>query len=387
MPWSDDLQRLAYDICMVDTSADPYKEDYYERLGVDRGCDMRTLKKGYYRAAQKYHPDTSKRPDSEKEMTLINEAYGILSDSEKREIYDRYGKEGLNSRGGFGGGAGYQEVDLGDIFNTFFGGGGGMGGGFGSQRSSGPKQGDDLRFDLEIDFQLALFGGVKQIRVSSLQSCDTCTGTGVAPGSKVRTCVECKGRGVTVQTVQTILGTMQQQGRCASCNGEGTTVDKYCGTCDGRGLERKSKMLSVNIPAGVQDGNRLRVRGEGDAGPKGGPKGDMYVFLSVKPDPVFRREGIDIFSETKVSYLDAILGKTIKVPTVDGSQEIKVGAGTQPGTVVRIEGKGAPRLSKKNDRGTHFVTVNVEIPKFISAEERELVKQLQEVREKKTTGA
>jgi len=278
---------------------------------------------------------------------------------------------------GAGGGPSYaQDFDLGDIFESFFGGQGGPGGG---RRRAGPTQGDDLRFDLEIDFQTALFGGQKKIRITHLETCGVCSGSGVAPGASVNTCSTCGGRGVVTQVVNTILGRMQQQARCPTCGGSGTVVEKYCGSCDGKGVQKNSKQITITIPPGVEDGNRLRVRGEGDAGPKGGPAGDLYVFLKVTSDPRFRRDSMDIYSDVKVSYLDAILGSTLRVPTVDGEVDLQVPSGTQPGTTMRIEGKGAPKLNNLNLRGSHFVKVIVEIPKSLSGAEKKLITQLKDI--------
>jgi len=345
--------------------------DFYGALGLNRGASESDIKKAYRSAARKWHPDVNQEPGAKEKFQEINEAYSVLSDPQMRQRYDQFGVAGVRS-GAAGGGPGPQDFDIGDIFESFFGGQPGGGG----RRRSGPTQGDDLRFDLEIDFQTALFGGSKKIRITHLETCGTCTGSGVAPGSSVNTCGTCGGRGVVVQTVNTILGRMQQQARCPTCGGTGTVVDKYCGTCDGKGTNKKSKQLTITIPPGVEDGNRLRVRGEGDAGPKGGPSGDLYVFLTVNADPRFRREGMDIYSEVSLSYLDAILGTTLSVPTVDGQVDLNVPAGTQPGTTMRMEGKGAPKLNNLNLRGTHFVKVNVQIPRSLSAKEKELVTQL-----------
>jgi molecular chaperone DnaJ len=226
----------------------------------------------------------------------------------------------------------------------------------------------------------ALFGGEKKIRITQLEACTTCGGSGVAPGASVTTCSTCGGRGSVTQTVNTILGRMQQQSICPTCGGTGSVVEKYCGSCDGRGTSKRSKQLTVTIPPGVENGNRLRVRGEGDAGPKGGPSGDLYVFLSVARDPNFRREGMDLYSEVPVSYVDAILGTTLKVDTVDGNAvDVALPAGTQPGATLRLEGKGAPKLNNVNMRGSHFVKINVQIPKSLSPREKELVTQLRKL--------
>ena len=288
----------------------------------------------------------------------------------------------------FGGPGGFsQEVDLGDIFDSFFG-GGGMGGGArgapgGGRRTRSPVAGDDLRFDLEIDFKTAVFGGEEKVRIRHLEKCGTCDGTGVKPGSKVSTCNVCNGMGVTMQVTRTPLGNFQTQQTCSACRGTGQRIEEYCGTCSGQGLNSKTKQIKVTIPPGVEDGNKLRVRGEGDAGPNGGPPGDLYIFLKVKPDTNFRREGPEIYSDASVSYIDAILGASIKTPVVDGEVTIKVPPGTQPGQVMRLRGNGAPRLGNPDSRGDHYVTMNVEIPKDLSPDEMELVNKLKDLREKK----
>lgn len=210
-------------------------------------------------------------------------------------------------------------------------------------------------------------------------------GDGVKPGSKISTCSTCGGTGVTVQVTRTPLGNFQTQQTCPTCRGTGQQIEEYCGTCGGQGVNQKTKQIKVTIPAGVEDGNKLRVRGEGDVGPNGGPAGDLYIFLRVKEDPIFRREGPEIYSEEKISYLDAILGNSIKTPVVDGEVTIKVPPGTQPGQVMRVRGNGAPRLGNPNQRGDHYVTMKVEIPKEISKEEEELITKLKEIRDKKSS--
>lgn len=348
--------------------------DYYSRLGVQRNADEKDIKNAYRKSARQWHPDVNPSEEAKEKFQSISEAYSVLSDKDLRSRYDQFGEAGVKGQGGA---PNMQDFDLGDIFETFFGGQQGAGGQRGSRRS-GPTEGDDLRFDLEIDFQTALFGGEKKIRITHLETCGTCTGSGVAPGASVNSCSTCGGRGVVSQVVSTILGRMQQQVRCPTCGGTGSVVEKYCGSCDGKGVNKKSKQLTITIPPGVEDSNRLRVRGEGDAGGKGGPPGDLYVFLSVRADPRFRREGMEIYSEYAVSYVDAILGSTLKVPTVDGVIDLQMPAGTQPGTTLRAEGKGAPKLNNVNVRGSHYVKVKVEIPQKISNKERELVEQLKE---------
>jgi len=374
--------------------------DFYKILGVARGADTKEIKSAYRKLAKQYHPDANPGEDTTEKFQEINRAYEVLNDPNLKQKYDMFGEQGLGTSaasdagpgspfGGAGGGFS-QEVDLGDIFDSFFGGGGGgMGGGAGrgrSARTRGPVVGDDLRFDLEIDFQTAVFGGEEKVRIRHLETCDTCTGSGVKPGSKVSTCTTCNGQGVTVQVTRTPLGNFQTQQTCPTCRGTGQIIEEYCGTCGGQGVNSKTKQIKVTIPPGVEDGNKLRVRGEGDAGPKGGPAGDLYIFLKVKTDSKFRREGPEIYSTENISYMDAILGASIKTPVVDGEVTIKVPAGTQPGQVMRLKGNGAPRLGNPDVRGDHFVTVNVEIPKDISKEEEELIQKLKEIRDKKSSG-
>jgi molecular chaperone DnaJ len=337
--------------------------------------------------------DANPGEDTTEKFQEVNRAYEVLKDPDLKRKYDMFGEQGIGTSAAsdsaagspFGGGFG-QQVDLGDIFDSFFGGGmGGMGGPGGPRARRGPVVGDDLRFDLEIDFKTAVFGGEEKVRIRHLETCETCGGDGVKPGSKISTCGTCGGTGVTVQVTRTPLGNFQTQQTCPTCRGTGQQIEEYCGTCGGQGVNQKTKQIKVTIPAGVEDGNKLRVRGEGDVGPNGGPAGDLYIFLRVKEDPIFRREGPEIYSEEKISYLDAILGNSIKTPVVDGEVTIKVPPGTQPGQVMRVRGNGAPRLGNPNQRGDHYVTMKVEIPKEISKEEEELIMKLKEIRDKKSS--
>ncbi|KAL7542968.1 hypothetical protein ACHAXR_012265 [Thalassiosira sp. AJA248-18] len=388
------------------SSRNSSSRDFYSMLGVSRSADKAEIKSAYRKLAKKYHPDANPDKDTTSEFQEVNRAYEVLSDEDKRKKYDMFGEAGVGSsaasEGGYGGygspfgGAGFsQEVDLGDIFDSFFGGGGGPGGpagaGFAGQggrggrggRRSGPMAGDDLRFDLELDFKKAVFGGEEKVRIRHLETCGTCTGSGVKPGAKVNTCSACNGVGVTMQVTRTPLGNFQTQQTCASCRGTGQKIEEYCGTCSGEGTVSKTKQIKVDIPPGVEDGNKLRVRSEGDAGPNGGPAGDLYIFLKVKTDKAFRREGPEIYSDANISYVDAILGASLKVPVVDGEVTIKVPPGTQPEQVMRLKGNGAPVLGDAKKRGDHYVTMKIEIPSSISKEEKELVEQLQTLQEKK----
>jgi len=373
--------------------------DFYQILGISRNAEAPEIKSAYRKMAKQFHPDANPNEDTTEKFQEVNRAYEVLKDPDLKKKFDMFGEQGIGTSAAsdqsagspFGGGAGFgQEVDLGDIFDSFFGGGGGgmgggMGGGGGGRggRTRGPVVGDDLRFDLEIKFKTAVFGGEEKVRIRHLENCDTCDGDGVKPGSKISTCSVCSGSGVTVQVTRTPLGNFQTQQTCPTCRGTGQKVDEYCGTCSGQGVNQKTKQIKVTIPAGVEDGNKLRVRGEGDAGPSAGPAGDLYIFLRVKEDPAFRREGPEIYSEETITYIDAILGNSIKTPVVDGEVTIKVPPGTQPGQVMRLKGNGAPRLGNPNSRGDHYVTMKVEIPKDLSKEEDELIQKLKEVREKK----
>ena len=377
--------------------------DFYAILGVGRDASAADIKKAYRSKARQYHPDANPGTDTTTQFQDVNRAYEVLTDPELKKKYDMFGEQGIGTSAAsdaqpsspFGGGAGFgQEVDLGDIFDSFFGGGAGVGGarGYGRSGSSatgrtrGPVVGDDLRFDLEVDFQTAVFGGEEKVRIRHQETCGTCSGNGVKPGSKVSTCSACGGSGVTVQVTRTPLGNFQTQQTCPTCRGTGQRVEEYCGTCGGQGLQQKTKQIKVTIPAGVENGNKLRVRGEGDAGPKGGPAGDLYIFLKVKEDTKFRREGPEIYSDEEISYVDAILGASIKTPVVDGEVTIKVPPGTQPNQVMRLKGNGAPRLGQPDVRGDHYVTMKVTIPKDLSKEEEKLMQQLKELREKKKSG-
>ncbi|MCS7293365.1 MAG: molecular chaperone DnaJ [Gloeomargarita sp. SKYBB_i_bin120] len=358
--------------------------DYYEILGVSRNADLEEIKRSYRRLARKYHPDVNKEPGAEERFKEINRAYEVLSDPEARARYDRFGEAAFT---GVPGGGSYQDFgDIGgiaDIFEQFFGGFGGPTAG--TRRRSGPVRGDDLRLDLELEFREAITGTEKQIRLTHLETCNACHGSGAKPGTHPKTCPTCGGTGQVRRAARTPFGSFTQITTCPTCGGVGQVIDELCSACGGKGVNQVTKKLKITIPPGVDTGTRLRVAGEGDAGPNGGPPGDLYVYLTVKPDPHFRRDGINLYSEVKISYLQAILGCQIEVPTVDGSHTLKIPAGTQPGTEFRLEGLGVPRLGNSVSRGDHFVTVKVEIPTHISHEERELLEKLARLRHEKTS--
>lgn len=355
--------------------------DYYEILGVTRNADKEELKRAYRRLARKYHPDVNKDPEAEDRFKEINRAYEVLSEPELKSRYDRFGEAGVS-----GGGQGFSQ-DFGDsfadIFESFF---SGFSGGVGNQtrRRSGPVRGDDLRIDLSLDFQEAVFGGEKELRIKHLETCETCGGTGAKPGTKPQTCSTCNGTGQVRRATRTPFGSFTQVSVCPTCNGTGESIEEKCPTCGGKGQNEVTKKLKITIPAGVDNGTRLRVSNEGDAGRRGGPAGDLYVFLAVKNDSEFRREGINVLSEIKISYLQAILGCRLLVNTVDGETELTIPAGTQPSTVLTLENQGVPRLGNPVSRGDHLITVDVNIPNKVTSEERELLEQLAKIRGERT---
>lgn len=352
------------------------KRDYYEVLGVSRSATQVEIKSAFRKLAREYHPDVNDRPDAEEKFKEINEAYGVLSDDQKRAAYDRYGHQGV--KGFNGGGMGFDPTDFpdfADIFGEMFG-----FGGFGGQRRSrrtSPRRGADLQYQIVLDFEEAVFGVEKEIQITRDESCETCRGTGAEPGTSPDTCAECGGRGEVRRTRQTLLGSMVQVAPCPVCSGTGKTIDSPCPTCQGSGRERKTVRKRVTIPAGVDDGTRIRLAGEGQPGDNNGPPGDLYVLIKVRKHQYFRRQNSNILLDLNVNVAQAALGAEVKVPTVDGEVVLKIPAGTQPGKIIRMRGKGVPHL-RSNARGDQLVIINVSIPEKLDEEERELFEQLAE---------
>jgi len=359
--------------------------DYYETLGVSRDADKEEIKRAYRRLARKYHPDVNKEQGAEERFKEINRAYEILSEPEMKARYDRFGEAGVSS--GAGAGAGYADFgDMGfaDIFESFF---SGFAGGMGQQtgrRRGGPTRGDDLRLDLKLEFREAVFGGEKEIRIPHLENCNTCNGTGAKPGTRPRTCSTCSGSGQVRRATRTPFGSFTQVSVCPTCNGEGQVIEDKCETCGGAGRKQETKKLKITIPPGVDNGTRLRVSKEGDAGLRSGPPGDLYVYLFVEEDAEFQRDGINILSDLKISYLQAILGCRLQVNTVDGPVELKIPPGTQPNTVLTLENNGVPKLGNPVSRGDHLITIQIDIPTRITAEERELLEKLAKIKGDRT---
>ncbi|MCP9857897.1 MULTISPECIES: molecular chaperone DnaJ [unclassified Cyanobium] len=349
--------------------------DYYELLGVGRDVDADSLKKAYRRLARQYHPDVNKDPAAEDRFKEIGRAYEVLSDPQARARYDQFGEAGL------GGGGGMPDMgDMGgfaDLFETFFSGFGGAGGAAaGGARRRGPRQGDDLRLDLTISFSEAVFGSEKDVQIRHLETCTTCSGSGAKAGSGPTTCGTCGGAGQVRRATRTPFGNFTQVAPCPTCEGTGQVIADPCSACGGQGLQQVRKKLRINIPAGVDSGTRLRVGQEGNAGQRGGPAGDLYVFLTVQAHPHLRRDGVTIHSEVSLNYLQAILGDTIEVETVDGQEPLEIPPGTQPGAVITMQGKGIPRLGNPVARGNHQFTIKVQLPTKLNGEERQLLEQL-----------
>ncbi|KAG9157666.1 hypothetical protein Leryth_014197 [Lithospermum erythrorhizon] len=355
--------------------------DYYTVLGVSKNASKPDIKSAYRKLARSYHPDVNKEPGAEQKFKEISNAYEVLSDDEKRSIYDRYGEAGLK---GAGAGPGDFSNPF-DLFESLFDNMGGMGmGGRGSR--SRATEGEDQIYNLVMNFKEAIFGVEKEIEITRLESCSTCDGSGAKPGTKATKCSTCGGQGQVVASARTPLGVFQQVMTCSSCGGSGET-NTPCNTCGGDGRVRKSKRISLKVPAGVDSGSRLRVRGEGNAGRRGGPPGDLFVSIEVLPDPVLKRDETNILYTCKVSYIDAILGATMKVPTVDGTVDLKIPAGTQPGTTLVMAKKGVPYLNRSNMRGDQLVKVQIEIPKRLNIDERKLIEELANLSKEKTANS
>ncbi|KAK8367265.1 hypothetical protein V6Z11_A02G170000 [Gossypium hirsutum] len=361
--------------------------DYYTVLGVSRNASKSEIKSAYRKLARSYHPDVNKDPGAETKFKEISNAYEVLSDDEKRSLYDKYGEAGLK---GAGMGVGDFSNPF-DLFESLFEGMGGMGGmgsmGMGGRSSRNRAvDGQDEYYSLVLNFKEAVFGVEKEIEITRLESCGTCNGSGAKPGTTPSKCTTCGGQGQVISSARTPLGVFQQVMTCSSCGGTGE-ISTPCNTCSGDGRVRRTKRISLKVPAGVDSGSRLRVRSEGNAGRRGGSAGDLFVVIEVIPDPVLKRDDTNILYTCKVSYIDAILGTTIKVPTVDGMVDLKIPAGTQPNTTLVMAKKGVPVLNKTNMRGDQLVRVQVEIPKRLSSEEKKLIEELADLSKGKTASS
>ena len=366
------------------------KRDYYEVLGVQKGCSDDELKKAYRQMAKKYHPDLNPGDKTaEEKFKEVNEAYEVLSDPQKRSRYDQFGHAGVDPSygggadpfGGAGGFGGFDMGDIGDIFGEFF------GGGFGSSRRSNPnapRRGSDIRVQVTISFFEACAGVKKRISVARSESCSACKGTGAENGTAMKTCPDCGGTGQVRVQQRTPFGMISSQRPCDKCGGRGKIIEKTCPVCGGRGATSSTKTVEVQIPAGIDDGQTLSLRGQGNAGANGGPAGDLLVLVSVRPDSLFTRKDYDIYCEIPVSFYQAVTGDELTVPTIDGNVKYNLPEGTQPGTVFRLRGKGVQRLNGRG-RGDQYVTVTVEVPKNLTKAQLDKLKEFDEAITEKQT--
>ena len=354
------------------------KRDYYEVLGVSKGASDDEIRKAHRKLAKKYHPDLNRdNPEAAEKFKELNEAYEVLSDKDKRAKYDQFGFAGVDpnygaGQGGFGGG--FDRGDLGDIFGSFF--GGGFGGGSTRSRRNAPQRGETLQQRIMLSFEEAAFGCEKEITINRTETCEECGGSGAEPGTSPETCSNCRGSGVVTQTQRTPLGMFQTQGACPNCRGTGKIIRKPCKKCGGAGRVRKSKTLKVNIPAGIDDGQSIQLRGQGGAGVNGGPAGDVIVTISIRPHPIFTREGQDVVCEIPISFAQAALGDTLQVPTIDGKVSYDIPEGTQTGTVFRLKGKGIQNVNGRG-RGDQYVRVNIEVPRNLTHRQKELLREFE----------
>ena len=344
------------------------KRDYYDVLGVGKDVSPEELKKTYRRLARKYHPDVNKEPDASDKFKEVKEAYEVLSNQEKRAQYDQFGHAGPQGQGfgGFGGGEDFGGFS--DIFDMFFGGGGGR------RDPNAPRQGNDLQYTMTLEFQEAIFGKETDIHIPSEENCDTCKGSGAQPGTKPESCKHCSGTGQLNVEQNTPFGRAVNKRDCHHCSGSGKEIKNKCSTCQGKGKVKKRKKIHVKIPAGIDNGQQIRVAGKGEPGVNGGPSGDLYVVVQVKSDEFFQRDGDDIFVEMPITYTQAALGDEIEVPTVHGKVKLKVPAGIQTGKTFRLKGKGAPNV-RGYSQGDQNVRIRVITPTNLTERQKELLRE------------
>ena len=356
------------------------KRDYYEVLGVSKNASEDEIKRAYKKLARKYHPDMNPGDkEAEEKFKEVNEANEVLSNPEKKAKYDQFGFAGVDpnygaGQGGYGGAGGFDFGDLGDIFGSFF--GGGFGGG-GRRNPNAPQRGESIRASLSVEFTEAAFGCEKSITIDRSEQCPTCKGKGCAPGTTPEVCTQCHGTGTVTQAQRMPFGMMQSQTVCPKCRGRGQIIHQPCPDCRGAGAVRKRRTIQVNIPAGIDNGQTISLRGQGHSGKNGGPAGDLLITVMVRPHEIFRRDGTAVFCEAPITFTQAVLGGTLEIPTIDGKVKYDIPEGTQTGTVFRLRGKGIPVLNGRG-RGDQYVTVNIETPRNLNREQKEALKKFSE---------
>ena len=349
------------------------QRDYYEVLGLPRTASPEDIKAAFRKLARQYHPDVSQEPNAEERFKEINEAYAVLSEPDRRAAYDRFGHAGVQNTGGVPD----FTVDFADLFEEFFGGFGGFGRTSSRRARNAPRRGGDLQYNVDLTFEESIFGVEKEVEIARDEVCETCGGNRAEPGTSPVRCTTCNGSGEVRQVRQTLLGSMVQVSTCPVCNGQGETIATPCHTCTGRGLVRRNRKKVISIPAGVDNGNQIRLAGEGQPGENGGPNGNLYLIIRVLTHKYFRRRENDILLDLNINIAQATLGAEVEVPTVDGETKLKIPAGIQPGKVLRMRGKGVPHI-RGNGRGDQMVVVNVEVPKILTGDQRKLMEQLAE---------
>lgn len=357
------------------------KRDYYEVLGVDKGADDATIKSAYRKLAKKYHPDVNPGDkEAEKKFKEATEAYGVLSDPDKRRQYDQFGHAafengGAGGAGGFGGFGGFDGADMGDIFGDIF---GDLFGGGGRRANNGPMKGANVRASVRITFEEAVFGCEKELDLNLKENCNTCHGTGAKPGTSPETCPKCHGEGQVVYTQQSMFGMVRNVQTCPECHGTGKVIKDKCPDCRGTGYVNQRKKIQVSVPAGIDNGQSIRIRDKGEPGTNGGPRGDLLVEVVVSRHPIFQRQDMNIFSTAPITFAQAALGGEVRISTVDGDVMYDVKPGTQTDTKVRLKGKGVPSLRNKSVRGDHYVTLVVQVPTKLNEDAKEALRKFDE---------
>lgn len=346
----------------------PTQRDYYEILDVPKDASAEDLKKAFRQQALKFHPDRNKEEDASDKFKEVNEAYQVLSDPERRAKYDKFGHAGVNGAGGRGFDDFQNFGGFGDIFDAFFGG----------SSKQGPRRGSDLEYETTVSFMDAAFGIEQEFDIDRLEKCGRCEGERAEPGTEVKTCATCKGSGQVKRVQRMVFGQFQQVTACSTCSGSGKTYEKACTQCRGRGTERNRRKIAVEVPAGIEDGSRIVMRGQGEPGELGGPSGDLYVYIHVEEDSLFQRHGNDVVTEIPINVAQASLGANITIPTLDGEHDLKVPAGTQTGKIFRIRNAGIPHVGRSGRRGDQLVAVKVATPTKLSAHQKKLMEELAE---------